>query len=694
MHPRSPGASHCFGGIVRSLSVCYAAPTAMLMLFIRLTPIWLCLLLSFFLFLLLAQRRSLRIDFSLAWMLSTVLVGVIFIAVGEVSSSLERLTRVFVLASWIVADLTLIGALWWLARLAGEPVYALLLKLARQCWIRFKAQNFVVQSLLIASLTFSLLLGIFAVNTPTSIWDCETYHMPRIMHWMQQRSLSHYPTNIPRQLELAPGAEIAMAQLMLLAGDDTPVSLVEWWSLLTASIAAAFLSRELLASAHKTKPPAELCAADLCFAFVLLLAMTLPEAACESITPQNNVVAAMWTAVAGALGIVFLQDRSNMAGLIGSAASLGLGVSSKTTEVLYVAPFVALGLAFLTWQRVWMPALQWGIATLFLMLTLNGPWMERNEQLFGNPLGDKSLFAALKIAHNSPKKVAVNVLRNLSLYTRSPSEIATTLANFSIDSVVRFSGESMGDTNAVFRSSSVLENKKAVIKRGEGFGNCYTLLLFILAVSVYPFRFKIFSPLGAYLAAAVAAFILFCGYLRYQPWHPRLHIACFLMITPFIGAVLCWWFDRWVVLLVGSFLLANALLIVLFNPNVPAVPALWQSHSREDLYFVARDNLRGPTIAAVNDLVRSGCTNVLLKVSNDSWEYPFWVLLKDRGFRGTIHHIAVENASAALPVAPFGLFHTALLNDVKAGAIALLFPQSTNYGPWTVSYAQSKSTFR
>jgi hypothetical protein len=638
----------------------------MLLLLLRLTPIWLCFLSSFLLFLTLARRRSSSADFSICWMLATVLTGAAFMVVGEVASAFRRLTPGFILGAWIAVDLSVILALFLPAK---DAIRQTILLQARAWLTGLKSKPLAVKLLLAASVAFVFWLGICAVRTPTSIWDCQTYHMPRIMHWLQQRSFRHYPTNIPRQLELSPGAEIAIAQLMLFAGDDTPAALVEWWALLTGAVACAFLSRKLLSSSAAKKPFTDPIAPDLCLAFALLAALTLPEAASESITAQNNVAATSC--------------------LLGSATALALGFAVKPTVALYLTPPIALAVVCLVWRREWLPAMRWCLAALFLAMAINGPWLARNQALFGAPLGPKDLFAVEKIAHNSPKKVAVNVLRNLSLYTRSPSETVTTLANFSIDCTVRLMGDSLDDTNAIFPSSSVLQIKRAVIARGEGFGNCFTLALLGVAICVFPARFKTFSPLGGCLLAAVASFVLFCGYLRYQPWHPRLHIACFLMALPFIGAVLCSWFDRWVTLIVGGFLLVNALLTVWFNPNVPAVASLAPRADRERLSFAARDNLREPTVAAVNEILRFHPANVLLKISDDSWEYPFWVLLKGRGFQGSIHHAGVQNISSDLVSTPTAATMTVLVSDVPVGSLTLSFLRQTNYGPWTIGYLDS-----
>src|SRR5262249_57456554 len=67
---------------------------------------------------------------------------------------------------------------------------------------------------------FVLFLGVIALEFPTTTGDSLTYHLARIMHWMQDRGVAHYPTHNCRQNELAPWSEFATVTLHLLWGND------------------------------------------------------------------------------------------------------------------------------------------------------------------------------------------------------------------------------------------------------------------------------------------------------------------------------------------------------------------------------------------------------------------------------------------------------------------------------------------
>ncbi len=169
------------------------------------------------------------------------------------------------------------------------------------------------------------------------------------------------------------------------------------------------------------------------------------------------------------------------------------------------------------------------------------------------------------------------------------------------------------------------------------------------AVAVFFARFRVVSGLGIYLGTLALSFILFSAKLRWDPWHDRLQMGYLMLAAPFIAAVWGGWIRReWVAGVAGFFLL-NAALGAACNPTYPVYAALFGRQSREELYFAVRPELYPPTLALAEDVMQSHCTNVFLKVDDDTWEYPLWVLLKNRGFAGTIRHALVENESARLP---------------------------------------------
>ncbi len=188
-----------------------------------------------------------------------------------------------------------------------------------------------------AGIGFLLALGVFSVAMPTTVWDAQTFHLPRVMHWLQARDVEAYATNIPRQIEYPPGVEMMIAQGMLLAGNDRAANLPQWFGLLTCAILAGFLARKLYVEGAGRSGTREAAAGDV--------VATMPGAAAQSMSSLCDLVATMWTMAAVALGWLWFADTRNRFYGAGCAAAVALAIGAKVTTALYAAP------CFCCWGR-------------------------------------------------------------------------------------------------------------------------------------------------------------------------------------------------------------------------------------------------------------------------------------------------------------------------------------------------------
>jgi hypothetical protein len=161
----------------------------------------------------------------------------------------------------------------------------------------------------------------------------------------------------------------------------------------------------------------------------------------------------------------------------------------------------------------------------------------------------------------------------------------------------------------------------------------------------------------------------------------------FMLAAPFAGMVLGWVWNRWCVLAAALLLLLNALLVLYYNFQYPIFQLSDERfQTREERYFCRRPELYPSTAEVANDIVRSGVTNVLLKIGVDTWEYPLWVCLKNRGFQGTIQHAFVENESTPLGTPNLDLPGTAVLCQDVAPPPLPDFPLAVAYDSWNVHF--------
>src|SRR6266404_3089166 len=131
---------------------------------------------------------------------------------------------------------------------------------------------------------FALITALFS---PPNTWDAMIYHLPRAVMWISNRSVGFYPTPDYQQLILAPWAEYAMAQTILLSGNDRFVNLVEFLSYLGCALSASLIAGYLGARTR-----GQVLAA--------VVALTIPTMVLEASGPMNTAVVTLWIAASAA----------------------------------------------------------------------------------------------------------------------------------------------------------------------------------------------------------------------------------------------------------------------------------------------------------------------------------------------------------------------------------------------------------
>jgi 3-methyladenine DNA glycosylase AlkC len=58
------------------------------------------------------------------------------------------------------------------------------------------------------------------------------YHMTRVQHWIQNRSVAHYPTHVLKELHRNPWAEYALLHFQVLSQGDRLANLLQWSSMM------------------------------------------------------------------------------------------------------------------------------------------------------------------------------------------------------------------------------------------------------------------------------------------------------------------------------------------------------------------------------------------------------------------------------------------------------------------------------
>ena len=130
--------------------------------------------------------------------------------------------------------------------------------------------------LTVLTLTFIIAI-IYPPNTP----DAMSYHMTRVMNWIQNANINFYPTNDFRELIMGPLSSFLNLHLYLLVNGDYLTNLVQWYSMIISCLTISLISRELGCNLRYQ-------------IFSILFCVTVPMGILESTSSQTDYVATMW----------------------------------------------------------------------------------------------------------------------------------------------------------------------------------------------------------------------------------------------------------------------------------------------------------------------------------------------------------------------------------------------------------------
>ncbi len=506
--------------------------------------------------------------------------------------------------------------------------------------------------LLISGVSFIIAaVGLTAIVAPPNTWDSMTYHMSRVVHWIQNHSVAHYPTYYLPQLFHPPLAEFAILHLQILSGGDRFANLVQWFSMVGSIVGVSLIAKQLGADWRGQVFAAVVCA-------------TIPMVILQGSSTQNDLAVAFWLVCFAHYVLLVVQSGINLPLVLGLAASLGLAILTKTSAYFWAFPFC-----------VWL--LIWGLKNLrqqvgkpillvaLVVVALNFSHYQRNFELFGTLLGAQADYQQeYKIDVISLQTFVSNIIRNLALHLdivrnlglQSILTPTTGMAEKMIRLIHAGLGVDVGDPRTTWPPNSFTVPGLSFDENTAGnpvhfFLICLSALIFMARKSLRAQKY-----LALYLISLLGGFLLFCLLLKWQPYQTRHHLSLFVLISPFVGTVMSYSINKKVLYYVAIFILIASMPWVFNNKFRPLTgsESIFRL-SRIEQYFVNRPWLKEPYTGATQFFQSAGCSKVGLSLeevpftsTSVPWEYPFWVLSNENGKPVTqFKHINIKNASAA-----------------------------------------------
>ena len=595
---------------------------------------------------------------------AAVVWGVIVVLSTEIFSLLRLLTFEWVFGLWLVADI--LGLIVYLKFRSIKPIFE-------------KNQDEKLPSVLIGLLGGVLFIfaavGLIAVVSPPNNWDSMTYHMSRVVHWIQNRSVEHYPTSYVPQLYHPPGAEFAIMHFQIITGGDRFANLIQWLSMLGSAIAVSLIAQQLGANQRGQ-------------VFAAVFAATLPMGILQASSTQNDYAVCFWIVCFVSCGLAGMSAGITLSNTLRIGASLGLALLTKTTAYIFALPFIIwfIIVGIKRYHQKMLPPILM-IATVTLILNVGHFW--RNYDLFGYAIGAPQSFTKeYKIEIFTLPTFLSNIIRNLAMHTGTSISKINGLIVAVIKLLHKILGVLPNDPRTTWPPGQVYALTTPSFNENNAtnpihFGLIFATLILILN---QPKLSKI-KIVAVYLTATISTFLLLCLLLKLQPWHSRHHMTTFILFAPLFGLT----FSQ-----LSNYKIANYIVGILIFMSLPWIshnkfrPLIGEANifnsSRNELYFTSRPKIEFAYNQAVDFVKSQNCTNIGLSFwTKNAWEYPLWVLFQEPGKSAPrIEHIStidpvVEqklNSEPYKSFIPCAIIYQSTKNDDKQGKEIVLKNQT------------------
>ena len=457
--------------------------------------------------------------------LKTVLIFSGFIVfITEMLSLFKSFNLISVASSW--AAFSLIVILFLLKE--KNKTFATLKHVKDKIFNYYKSLSFPGKTLLFFIIVALLSLLLQGLIYPPNNWDSLTYHMSRIMHWLSNESVSHFPTYVIRDLYQPPFAEYFIMNINLLNGNDyfsnsvqllfLTFSIIGIWSILDYFNCSRF---------HK-----------LIAAFLLI---TIPSAELQATNTKNDIICCFFIIVALDYCIKTYYEI-NIKNFIYLGLSIGLAIFTKGTAYLFLASFLVFWAIFLAHKLIKTKNLKIitnGVLLLFVVLIVNIGHFSRNYMVNKNILTvDNIESKAFTNENRSTSQFASNLLKNLGLQIGFPFQKK-------YDPWIREIHKKY-NVNIDSPDSNWFQNKYQGSKEFETLEDFmpntihFFLILFcaLIILSTGILNPKKYVKELLLLTIALLQLVFFVFYLKWQPWHTRLHIPIFMVSTLLVVVVL------------------------------------------------------------------------------------------------------------------------------------------------------------
>ena len=488
-------------------------------------------------------------------------------------------------------------------------------------------------------ITIIVALIVIGIKTTPYNWDSMTYHLPRIMHWIQNGNIDHYATNIVRQIASPAFAEIADLHIYLLSdSSDLFINLLQTISFIVNGFIVYFIAKKI--------------GCDKKFSVLaMILAFSMPIGFAEAFSTQVDNFAALWCLIFTYIILDFLNkndkitlNKENVLKIICLGLCIGFGYLTKPT-ILFSDALFTLYLFYMCIRRkdkikdVIISIIIVGITTLIVIM----PTTLRNLKTF-NAISDPLVGQKQIVNVDRKSYFVMNFLKNYlwnyqTFLINDNNETITHYLNMICDKFeININDVSISEAGIDYN-----------ISKANAFHHDYAvnpLIMWSLSTAIVLFiiGFKNNKEKKSIMFCIISfvSFIIFLLIIRFQVWGTRYEISFLELLCPSI----CLLFnlglkDKYQKIIVGA--ICGIALISLTNQFNYHWKYTERLSDRNEEYFKSYPLLYDIYYEISQKINDTNCKNIGLEITEDTYEYPFHTMIENVD---KIEHVNVQNSTS------------------------------------------------
>jgi hypothetical protein len=580
----------------------------------------------------------------LAFVKSCLLVSLISYLLAEILSIQNRLNYSNTCFAWFIV--ALVTGYFFLKQKSAVNFSAFKLGSFNLSSFSLKGIEKKYSNLFLFSVVFILFpLLLLSIFIPPNNWDSLAYHLPRIEHWIQDKNIYPYPTNLIRQIITPPMSEYILLQLRMLSGNDWYLNLVQYFSLL-----GVLLMATQILSFVKINYKGQL--------LVYFMLLSLPLLVFQSTTTQTDLLATFYLLSF----LLFSWQYVNEEGLnkwttFYLVLSLCLGVLTKYTVAIFALPFIAY-LVYFVLMNVFINGkakIQLIVTPLIMAIGLSAitiaPYLIRNQQAFGSLTGNEYFSASMSNSKLSLQYTISNCFKNVADFISVPMNTFNNILFTILNKAHSIIGISINDKGANWNNMDFVINNHI---NEDSAGSLLHFLIVCVSIA-FSFTLKNKKSILIYLSGLFLTLIIYSAIIRYSPWNNRLFLpltilfllsAAYILhlsiINPkvqygfkvllFIIATLPVYFNRAKPIIADPFYLKR---VLSHSPKAALGSKTVFEKSRMENYFVWTPFLQRQLDTVFNQ-IPTDKNRIDLSTEFDSHEYMIW-LYAQKHFMGDFY---------------------------------------------------------